>query len=184
MVKWLARLLFIVGSTLFASNLYFYVKGVSAVKQVEVRSSPSVKAEGTRDSSPSIEVGSRLGELFIPRLEALIPIYEGTSARVLDEGIGHLIRSHLPGEEGRIVLSGHRDTVFRHLNQVELGDELQVLVGSHAYIYTITELKIVDAHDRKVLSPSPSEVLTLTTCYPFNYIGDAPKRYIVTAKRI
>lgn len=122
------------------------------------------------------------GMLHIPRLESDLPIVEGTDEDDLEKGVGHYKGTAYPMQNDQIVLSGHRDTVFRRMGELEIGDELIVQLPHGDFTYVITETKVVDADDRTIISPTaPDEVLTVTTCYPFSYVGSAPDRYIITA---
>ncbi|WP_404454380.1 class D sortase [Oceanobacillus kapialis] len=137
-------------------------------------------AETAESFSP--EMGNTAGILHIPRLDAELPIVEGTDEDELEKGVGHYRGTAYPGQNDQIVLSGHRDTVFRSMGELELGDHLTVKVPYGNFTYEIVDTKIVDADDRTVISPTaPEEVLTLTTCYPFSFVGSAPDRYIITA---
>ncbi|HLS09759.1 class D sortase [Lentibacillus sp.] len=128
------------------------------------------------------EHGETVGILTIPRLEADLPIVEGTDEDELEKGVGHYHGTAYPRQNDQIVLSGHRDTVFRRMGELELGDILTVQLSYGDFSYEIVETEVVDAEDRTVISPTaPKEVLTVTTCYPFSYIGNAPDRYIITA---
>jgi sortase A len=128
------------------------------------------------------EPGSRLGDLSIASLELSYPVVQGTHENELKMGIGHMAGSMLPGQGGHVLLSGHRDTVFRKLEGLKIGDEITFSTPYGDFIYEATEFKIVEANDETVAVPTDYETLTLTTCYPFNFIGDAPQRYIVYTK--
>ncbi|WP_047980850.1 class D sortase [Ornithinibacillus contaminans] len=129
--------------------------------------------------------GETIGILYIPKLGEELPIIEGTDADELAKGVGHYKGTAFPTQHDQIVLSGHRDTVFRRMGELELGDILTVKLPYGSFSYEIVHTKVVDADDRTVIVPTaPNEVLTVTTCYPFNYIGDAPERYIITAMPI
>ena len=128
--------------------------------------------------------GETAGLLVIPRLNAELAIVEGTEPEELEKGVGHYRGSYYPDEGGQIVLSGHRDTVFRGLGQLELGDTLEVQMAYGNYVYKIIDTKIVSADDRSIITlQDKEEELILTTCYPFSYIGDAPDRYIIYAEK-
>jgi sortase A len=136
---------------------------------------------GEKNSSPS--VGDTIGLLIIPKINAELGIVEGTNPNDLKKGVGHYNGSYLPGEKGQIVLSGHRDTVFRHLGELKIGDSLNVKMPNGTFTYEITHTKIVDSNDTSIITLQHNEEeLMLTTCYPFSYIGDAPDRYIIYAK--
>jgi len=129
-------------------------------------------------------VGTIFGTLTIPRIKKVIPIVEGTGASELKKGVGHYIGSVLPGIADNSVLAGHRDSVFRNLGQVKLGDLLTITTDWGVFNYVVYKIRIVKADDKTVIVPTSSAVLTLSTCYPFRYIGNAPKRYIVQADLI
>jgi sortase A len=130
-----------------------------------------------------LKKGDSIGILYIPRLDREIPIIEGTHEDELAKGVGHFSSTALPGQNDQILLSGHRDTVFRQFGELEHGDEIHVKMKNGTFVYTIYETDIVDADDRTVIrSTAPDEILTLSTCYPFSYIGSAPDRYIIYAK--
>ncbi|WHY62755.1 class D sortase [Cytobacillus firmus] len=133
----------------------------------------------------SFEQGEAIGILKIPRLKAELPIIEGTDEDELEKGVGHYSTSVFPGQHDQILLSGHRDTVFRSLGELEIGDIFEVIMPYGEFTYEITDSKIVDADDTTVIrSTAPNEILTVSTCYPFSYVGNAPSRYILNAKRI
>ncbi|MUK89066.1 class D sortase [Ornithinibacillus sp. L9] len=127
-------------------------------------------------------MGETVGILHIPKLDSDLPIVEGTDEDELAKGVGHYRGTAYPLQNDQIVLSGHRDTVFRRMGELELGDILTIQLPYGDFSYEIVDTKIVDADDRTIIVPTaPDEVLTVTTCYPFNYVGSAPDRYIITA---
>ncbi|URT71873.1 class D sortase [Cytobacillus firmus] len=133
----------------------------------------------------SFEQGEAIGILKIPRLKAELPIIEGTDEDELEKGVGHYSTTVFPGQHDQILLSGHRDTVFRSLGELEIGDIFLVSMPYGEFTYEITDSKIVDADDTTVIrSTAPNEILTVSTCYPFSYVGNAPSRYILNANRI
>lgn len=136
--------------------------------------------------SPSLflKEGEKIGVILMPGSENTIPIYQGISAEVLNKGAGHYPKSALPGENNNVVLSGHRDTFFRFLKDLKKNDSLIVKTMEKEYEYKITKFSIVSPKDQTILTPKSRPVLTLTTCYPFYFIGNAPNRYVVTAKLI
>ncbi|MCM3763914.1 class D sortase [Neobacillus niacini] len=126
--------------------------------------------------------GERLGRLSINSLDLSYPVVQGTHDNELKQGIGHMAGSSLPGQGGHVLLSGHRDTVFRKLKDLKLGDEITFSTPYGDFIYEATETKIVEADDETVAVPTDYETLTLTTCYPFNFIGHAPQRFVIYTK--
>ncbi|WP_163099144.1 class D sortase [Peribacillus alkalitolerans] len=128
------------------------------------------------------QIGEMMGELYIPKLDESLPIYHGTDEDELEKGVGHFAQSVLPGEIDNSVLSGHRDTVFRRLGEVGKGDSLVVKTSAGTFTYKVKRVRIVDKDDRTVIVPKPKATLTVTTCYPFNFIGSAPQRYVLVAE--
>ena len=127
------------------------------------------------------EYGEFIGNLSIPRLKKSVLFYQGTDAATLRKGAGHYINSVMPGATDNSVIAGHRDSVFKNFGRLKRGDLLIVTIGASQHIYKIKSMRIVDAEDRTVIVPTTKATLTLSTCYPFKYIGSAPDRFIVTA---
>lgn len=129
------------------------------------------------------EMGEAVGILDIPKIKAELAIIEGTDPDDLEKGVGHYNGSYFPGDKGQIVLSGHRDTVFRRLGELKIGDSLNMQMPYGDYTYEIVDTKIVKSDDTSIITlQNQNEELILTTCYPFRYVGNAPKRYIIYAK--
>jgi len=122
-----------------------------------------------------------IGSLTIPVSKQKLPIFEGTSAEPLKKGVGHFSQSVLPGEKDNCVFSGHRETVFRQLGKLKIGDQLIVQTSAGTFTYEVKGTRIVHADDKTVIVPTDHAVLTLTTCYPFDTPGYFPDRYIVSA---
>lgn len=128
------------------------------------------------------DIGDTIGILEIPALEAELPIIEGADENELDRGVGHYRGSGFAGEERQMVLSGHRDTVFRDLGELEEGDSFYVQMPYGEYRYDITDMYIVDADDTSVIDlETDEEHLIVSTCYPFRMVGNAPERYVIKA---
>jgi sortase A len=127
------------------------------------------------------ENGDTIGTLTIPALNQVLPIIHGADEDELKKGVGHFAQSVLPGESNNSVLSGHRDTVFRQLGKLRIGDQLITKTAAGTFTYVINLTRIVHKDDKSVIVPTDHAVLTVTTCYPFYYVGDAPDRYIITA---
>jgi LPXTG-site transpeptidase (sortase) family protein len=148
---------------------------------------PSVSPKPTKAAQEQVlyperpKQGEKIGKLYIPKLKASIPIYHGTGEDELDKGVGHYADSVLPGEKDNCVLSGHRDTVFRKLGEIGVGDLLIVTTSAGEFEYEVSKVRIVDKDDETVIVPKPKATLTVSTCYPFHYIGAAPQRYVLVA---
>lgn len=126
--------------------------------------------------------GEHFADLIIPKLNAQMPIIEGTHEDELERGVGHYSGSVLPGEPDNAVLSGHRDTVFRRIGELKVGDELIVRSSHGTFVYEIQKTWVTKPDDRTVIVPHHQPILTLTTCYPFTYVGPAPDRYIIQSR--
>ncbi len=127
------------------------------------------------------EHGEAFATLEIPKLDRTLPIVAGTDADSLQKGIGHLSNSLFPGQNEQIVLSGHRDTVFRNFGEIEIGDQFILTMPYGSYTYEIKETEIVPEDDTSVIREMGEEVLVVTTCYPFHYVGNAPDRFVTYA---
>ena len=132
----------------------------------------------------AMAVGEPIGTLEILRVGLSGVVVEGDSDAVLDRAIGHLPDTPLPWHEGNSALAAHRDTIFRPLKGVRLGDTLRLKTPHGDFDYRVTETLIVKPNEVWVLDPTPTATLTLISCWPFNYIGHAPERFIVRAERI
>jgi sortase A len=125
-----------------------------------------------------------LGRLEIPSLGVSTIVREGEDARTLQLAIGHIAGTALPGAAGNMGLAGHRDTFFRRLREINPGDVIRLVAVEGVYTYAVESTQIVDPDDLWVLDPTPEPSLTLVTCYPFTYLGDAPERFIVRARLV
>ncbi len=124
-----------------------------------------------------------LGRLDIPRIGISLVVLEGTDSRTLRLGAGHIETTSLPGEGGNVGIAGHRDTFFRPLRDIRKNDRIQIQTAMGLFQYQVDWMKVVSPEDVSVLAPSDRSVLTLVTCYPFQFFGSAPKRFIVRAHR-
>ncbi len=125
-----------------------------------------------------------LALLSVERLNLKAPVYLGTHRKTLDRGLGVVEGTAHPGEVGNIAISGHRDSFFRVLKDIKLGDRIKMQTPEGLEDFQVSEITIVDALEVSVLDPTDSTVLTLITCHPFYYVGYAPDRYIVKATPI
>jgi sortase A len=146
-----------------------------------MRQAPQSQAAPTPDT---MGVGEPIGTLEITRVGLAGVVIEGDSDAVLDRAIGHLPDTPLPWKDGNSALAAHRDTIFRPLKGVRLGDVLRLKTPHGDFDYRVTETLIVKPDEVWVLDPTPVTTLTLISCWPFNYIGHAPERFIVRAVRI
>jgi sortase A len=136
-------------------------------------------------SEPHIALrGEVLGELLVPRLGLKVIVVQGDSAANLRRAVGHIFTSPLPGEWGNVALAGHRDTFFRPLRNTRVGDEIDFRTPQETFLYVVDSIQLVAPNDMEVLKPTTGRHLTLITCYPFYFVGRAPKRFIVRAHEL
>ncbi|MYL57815.1 class D sortase [Virgibacillus halodenitrificans] len=156
-------------------------------KQTETGDNNYTSSKNTVTNTPkqTIQFQAEFNEAFatldIPKLGKTLPIVEGTDPNSLEKGVGHLSESVFPGDNEQIVLSGHRDTVFRNFGELVIGDQFVVNMPYGSYDYTIKETEIVPEDDTSVIRKMNEEVLVVTTCYPFSYVGFAPERFVAYA---
>lgn len=125
-----------------------------------------------------------LGRLRIPRLQVSAMVREGADSGTLRRAIGHIPGTALPGRTGNVGLAGHRDTFFRALRNIEKDDTIDFETEAGTYRYAVQSTRIVSPRDVSVLTAAGGRTLTLVTCYPFYYVGSAPKRFIVRAVQV
>lgn len=183
LLRWLSRILMIAGVCFIVFFGYQYYmtkqneKSALTEAQTNIEQGDSsidiTKYQPAKDESFAV--------LDVPKLGKSLPIVEGTDPDSLDRGVGHLDVSALPGQGEQIILSGHRDTVFKQFSQLEIGDEFVVQMEYGDFTYQIKDTKIVDANDTSVIGKMGEEALVVTTCYPFSYLGNAPERFVFYA---
>lgn len=133
---------------------------------------------------PATVADALIGRIEIPRLRLSVAVVEGVDTTTLRRSVGHIPGTALPGEFGNVGLAGHRDTFFRPLQDLKVKDEIQISTGRGRFKYEVVSLRVVNPEDVGVLAPSGENVLTLVTCYPFYFVGPAPKRWIVRARQV
>jgi sortase A len=126
--------------------------------------------------------GEPIGRIEIPRLHLSAAILEGTAPKTLRVAAGHIKGTALPGTAGNICIAAHRDTLFRPLREVQSQDAIIITTTYGTFRYIADTVEIVSPTDVRVLRPTSDQELTLITCYPFTYVGPAPKRLVVHAR--
>ncbi|PLT33091.1 class D sortase [Bacillus sp. V5-8f] len=151
------------------------------VSDLNEQEAPYVKQ--TSSTSMHYPKGEQVAMLVIPKIGQKYSVYWGTDADVLKRGVGMFVSNltTTPKGGGHTVLSGHRDTVFYNLHELKEGDVLNVEYDGSLFTYTIQNIFITEKNDRSVIVKKGEPTLTLTTCYPFNYVGNAPERYVIQA---
>ena len=143
-----------------------------------------VQQRVARDVAPVAATEGLIGRIEIPRLSLSVVVVEGIDRTTLRRAVGHIPGTALPGQPGNVGLAGHRDSFFRPLKDLQIKDEVQFLTLKGAYKYEVVSLWVVEPNDVGVLAPSGRNMLTMVTCYPFYYVGPAPKRWIVRARQV
>ncbi len=143
------------------------------------------EAEKPVPARPVAEEGELVGRIEIPRIGVSAIVLEGVTSRTLRRGVGRIPGTARPVEEtGNVGLAAHRDRHFRALKDIREKDVIELTTLDGKLRYEVEWTRIVKPTDTEVLAPSEEASLTLVTCYPFYYVGSAPKRFIVHARRI
>lgn len=149
--------------------------------------SPGATETATPDNTAgdAPKAGSVMGVLILDSLGGRkVPLVEGATARDLARGAGHHPRSSQPGQVGNCVVYGHRNTVFRGFADLSVGDTVRIQLPDVTYTYAIESMKAIDPDNKIIFAPHDYAALTLVTCYPFNYVGPAPRRYLVVCRLV
>jgi sortase A len=157
----------------FADSHIYQAVEIQKFERTSPPPSPRILAEG-----------DILGELQVPRLGLDAIVVQGDSTADLRRAVGHLSESAIPGEWGNVALVGHRDTFFRPLRDIRLGDEIKFKTRERSFEYVVEAIEVVAPTDIRVLETSTGHDLTLVTCFPFHFVGPAPKRFVVRAREV
>jgi sortase A len=184
-LRWLENLLLLGG--VVAVGVWAASNAIPAIWQLwenqvferEIRGEPAAKAP--RNFS---EKNGLVGRLTIPRLRLSAIVREGTGEETLGLAVGHIPSTAWPGQPGNVGVAGHRDTLFRGLRGIRENDLIRFETLSGNYFYQVESIEIVEPQDLSVLRAGQYRQLTLVTCYPFNYVGAAPDRFIVKAREV
>jgi sortase A len=157
---------------------------LSEMARAAATAPPAVASLALAATRPSPEPGAPLARLEIPGAGLDVVVAAGTDARTLRRGVGHIEGTTLPGEKGNIGLAGHRDTVFRGLAKLRPADRIFLVTPGERVEYVVESLRKVAPERSDVLDPTTHPTLTLVTCYPFDFVGPAPLRFVVRAREI
>jgi sortase A len=190
-VRWIERCLVIIGITCLiwagATSLSAIVYQVEQSVSLERRDHSLDRSEADRPAhgvETPVEASTPIGRLEIPRIGLSVVVAEGDDENTLKVAVGHLPDTPLPWQEGSSALAGHRDTFFRPLRRIQAGDEIRFATRQGTFRYRVMRHIVVEPDELWVLDASPAAALTLITCYPFDYIGPAPRRFVVHAERM
>jgi sortase A len=132
----------------------------------------------------ALQNGEVIGKIRIPRLAVQAVVVQGDDLSLLDQAVGHVPETAMPGEWGNVALAGHRDRLFRPLRDIHNGDTIFIDTPRQSLQYRVQSTFVVPATQLDVLRQSDTKELTLITCFPFTYIGHAPNRFIVRALQV
>ena len=142
---------------------------------------PSDAPVARHRTTSAVAPGAWVARLEAPTVGLTATVIEGSSDAMLARAAGHIEGTAFPGDAGNVGIAGHRDTTFRPLRHLRVGDTLRVTTASRVLDYRIARTFVVNPEDVHVLDATDHATLTLVTCYPFTFIGHAPKRYIIQA---
>jgi sortase A len=189
---WLQRALLAFGLAcllfyaIVTANSWRYQRDAKAAvnQMVSMERSPEI-AEKLPDVSKPLATGELIGRVDIPRLKLSAAVAEGDDDKTLGTAVGHLPDTPLPWQQrGNVGLAAHRDGLFRRLEKIRLNDDVRIVTARGEYHYRVTKTHIVDPDDVWVLAPTVNPTVTLITCYPFSFVGNAPQRFIVQAELV
>ncbi len=197
-LRWSSNLLLVAGLTALAicgfvwgeAHFFQAYEGRHLDLQVKAPAARVQSAEGnpvtgkSTNARLSLKTDSLIGKLKIDRLGISVVVLEGDEDGTLRIAAGHVPDTALPGQSGNVGIAAHRDTFFRPLRNIRDDDIITLETPEGTYQYKVQATWIVDPDHVEVLDPTPYPSLTLVTCYPFYYIGNAPHRFIVRARQI
>ena len=161
----------------------FFAQNSNVTKAVPATSGDP--PSGATPQSSALPPGTvTVGEIDIPAIGLEAMVLEGDDERTLRLAVGHIPGTAIPGPSGNVGIAGHRDTFFRPLRKINVGDEIRFSTSASTFIYLVVSLRIVPPNAVEVLNNTQRPTLTMVTCYPFYYIAAAPKRFIVRAEMI
>ena len=179
-------------ATMYRAGLSSFaaMKASPSISKDDVGQSPTLgidftlwsgKRVGAYTEALGAKLGTPLAVLSIPKLRLDVPVFEGTGELTLNRGAGRIVGTARPGEEGNMGIAAHRDGFFRGLKDIKVGDRIELATPRKNLVYTVDNISVVKPSDVSVLRARPQPSLTLVTCYPFYFVGEAPQRYIVQA---
>jgi sortase A len=192
LLNWVALLLMIAGGAALGWCLAILVdtQNTQRAAREQLESMTSTTTSSSATSAPRSRVivqpgtGTPLAELSIPRIGLSAVVLQGSDEHTLRVGAGHIETTPLPGESGNVAIAGHRDSFFRPLRNVQVGDDIWLNTPNAPVHYRVSSFRVVNPSEVSVIDPTDDAVLTLVTCYPFYFVGSAPDRFIVRASLV
>jgi sortase A len=186
-LRWSEFALFIIAAAMLGYSAYTVIDSQLFQERQSQAFDQALELKNTLlrppDLPPASVMNGLVGRMEIERLGLSVMVAEGTDGTTLRRAAGHVPGTALPGEPGNIGITGHRDTFFRPLNQIQIDDVITLTTLWGEFHYRVVATEIVNPEDVGVLGPTGGETLTLVTCYPFYFVGAAPNRFIVRAER-
>jgi sortase A len=182
-VEWLLLAVAVVCLEWYGLRMYEIHRRQAAASVALERSLSNPPPAADADSS-TIPPDGLIGRLDIPRLNISAPVEAGEDNDVLDFAVGYLPDTPLPWKPGNSAFAAHRDRLFRPLERIRVGDDIRLSTIHGVLQYKVSRTLIVNPEDLWVLDPRPDANLTLITCFPFRYVGNAPRRFVVQARKI
>jgi len=193
-LRWAERALFLIALACLGTYAYVALDARFAQQAASERFAESLArqaqpavlpgdADAAAPASPApLHPGDVVGRLEIPRVGISVMVFEGDGDDVLRQAAGHIPGTGLPeNRQANVGIAGHRDTFFRPLKDIHEGDEIVLTTAGGTFRYAVDSTRVVPPEEVSVLAPRARPLLTLVTCYPFYYVGHAPKRFVVQA---
>jgi sortase A len=189
---WVGRALIVIGlaclifySVVTVHTWRFQRAAKARVEEMVTLDRPPAVREHAPTTAKPLKAGEIIGRVDIPRLNLSAAIAEGDDEKTLKSAVGHLPDTPLPWDRrGNVALAAHRDGLFRPLEKIRLEDDVRVVTEHGQYRYRVKKTHIVDPGDVWVIAPTDTPTITLITCYPFSFVGNAPRRFIVQAELV
>jgi sortase A len=175
-----------VGLCLFGYSVYVVVDAhaYQAYEQSKFEATLEKGTAGPQLPPPPLVEGGVIGEIQVPRLHLKAIVVQGDSHTILRRAVGHIPETALPGTPGNVALAGHRDTFFRPLRNIRPGDAITLKTPAGDFQYLVESTQVVPSSNVEILNGTPVPTLTLITCFPFDYLGAAPNRFVVRAREV
>lgn len=154
---------------------------LTAAKQMVENHLETAGKEDNQLPNMQLETGDNAGVIEIESIEIEAPIISGTDEASLRKGVGHMQSTKLPGQNDQILLAGHRETVFKPLQDIKEDDLIRIIMPYGTYEYKVVRTDVVKDSDTSIIQPKAEEELVLVTCYPFQLFGTVSDRFIVYA---
>jgi sortase A len=188
LLRWCSGIFLIAGTALIICYGWIWIEG-QAFQAVEAHrySEPGFPQPTSGQSdcpTASVLQDESIGRIEIARVGLSVVVLEGDDARTLRRGAGRIPGTARPGQPGNVAIAAHRDMFFRKLRDVRKGDLIQFITPVGSYRYNLESTEIVAPTQTDVLNSTAEPTLTLITCYPFDFIGAAPNRFVVRARQV